>query len=155
MTPQWVNHTLLILRLFRWNRHMGVTPTVFSVLTVALNTSYAMGYRPHYYIMAGYVTTIVNLHTPFLIVETTMVNQPLLNSYVISYHGKGCPWSTPKPVNHVQFYSFVDVSWAHREFRHNLEYAHGFRHSLTTHTKQVICIIMSALALNSMIIHTS
>ena len=65
----------------------GVNQTVFNSLSTALKCLNFMNSRGQYYMEAGDDLTILNLQTKLLIVENTFINQKLMNSYVLTYHG--------------------------------------------------------------------
>ena len=65
----------------------GVNQIVFNSLSTALNCLNFMNSRGQYYMAAGDDLTILNLQTKLLIVENTFINQKLMNSYVLTYHG--------------------------------------------------------------------
>ena len=65
----------------------GVNQIVFNSLSTALKCLNFMNSRGQYYMAAGDDLTILNLQTKLLIVENTFINQKLMNSYVLTYHG--------------------------------------------------------------------
>ena len=65
----------------------GVNQTVFNSLSTALKCLNFMNSRGQYYMAAGDDLTILNLQTKLLVVENTFINQKLMNSYVLTYHG--------------------------------------------------------------------
>ena len=65
----------------------GVNQIVFNSLSTALKCLSFMNSRGQYYMAAGDDITILNLQTKLLIVENTFINQKLMNSYVVTYHG--------------------------------------------------------------------
>lgn len=65
----------------------GVNQIVFNTLTTTLKCLNFMNSRGQYYMAAGDDLTILNVQTKLLIVENTFINQKLMNSYVLTYHG--------------------------------------------------------------------
>ena len=62
----------------------GTTKTVFDSLTTALKCLNFMRSRDQYYLQASDEITIVNCETKLLVLESTFLNQTLLNSYVFT-----------------------------------------------------------------------
>lgn len=67
----------------------GTTKTVFDSLTTALKCLNFMRSRDQYYLQASDEITIVNCETKLLVLESTFLNQKLLNSYVFTYYNNG------------------------------------------------------------------
>jgi len=66
----------------------GTTKTVFDTITTALKCLNFMRSRKQYYLQASDEITIINCETKLLILESTFLNQILMNSYVFQYFGK-------------------------------------------------------------------